>query len=583
MKKTPTSHLTDPPSQSLFERFTAALNWQKIALASYFAFWGIYFTLFWSEAVFYDAQGNLVAGHVNIWGDWAVHFTMATAMAQRGLVGLTSPLIIGHPFSYPFVSDYISALLVRIGVPLLPAFTIPSFIFSMFLVVVLYFFYRAVFKSRKVAVVSSLIFLLNGGLGFAYFLNDILTSPHPLTTLINPAHEYTRMDQEWIRWISVIDSMVIPQRAFTLGFPIAVLALLLIWKVFFDGERSHRWLMIIGAGALLGFLPIIHTHSFLAVFVVLACWSLTDLMVLHRQKLMHRLLEWAVLAGTTALIALPLISIYFLRNVSTGHFYSWYPGWLARDAHQNWLWFWWQNWGMTPYLAVLGVLMLIRDSGKKWKKWLLSLPFFLLFASANLILFQPWPWDNTKIIVWSALGFAGLSGYVVVRLTTIHLRWPIIESAKKALIPFLFLMLIASGGVDAYRILRTDLHSYVMYSATDLQLADWVKKNTDAHSIWLTNNHHNHWLFNLTGRQAVMTYPGWLWTQGYTDWMAVQSEERVMYAGGVAAENVLKKYGINYVVVGDLERRDMTPNEIYFDAKYPIVKQLGTTKIYKIR
>jgi hypothetical protein len=583
-----------PPAQeeqSFAEKLWAAVTWKTVSLFSYFLFWIVYFALFWSEAVFYDAQGNFVAGHVNIWGDWAVHFTMATAMAQRGLIGLASPLLIGQPFSYPFVADGISSVLLRMGVPFIPAFTVTSFLFSLLLVVTLYLFYTQLFRSRKVALVSSLIFLFNGGLGFAYFFNDIFHSAVPFFTLLNPPHEYTRIDQEGIRWISVIDSMIIPQRAFALGFSLAVLGLFIVWRVFFAeqswgrGQKSDhlRRAFLALAGVFFGLLPIVHTHSFLAVFVILGCWSVSDLLFFTKKKKVVRVVEWVGLAGITAIISLPLLATYFFHN-ATNNFYTWYPGWLARDSQQNWLWFWWQNWGVTPYLACIGLLMMIRNSGKKYvQKWLLFLPFFILFALANLILFQPWPWDNTKIIVWAALGFSGLAGYVVVRLTTLHLRWPLAEYAKKMLIPFLFFVLIASGGIDAYRILRTDLHSYIMYSADDLKLAEWVKTHTDTHSLWLTNNHHNHWLFNLTGRQSVMTYPGWLWTQGYRDWPAIQDDVKMMYLGDEEAEVLFKKYNINYVVIGDLERRDMMANESYFAAKYPVVYQLNRTQIYKIQ
>jgi uncharacterized membrane protein len=120
-----------------------------------------------------------------------------------------------------------------------------------------------------------------------------------------------------------------------------------------------------------------------------------------------------------------------------------------------------------------------------------------------------------------------------------------------------------------------------MYTATEVELAEWVKANTDPGSIWLTGNNHNHWVFNLTGRQAMMAYPGWLWTQGY-DWRPVESDVRKMYAGGEIALSLIKKYGIDYVVISDSERHLFTANETFFDQEFPVIQQRNTVKIYQI-
>jgi hypothetical protein len=55
----------------------------------------------------------------------------------------------------------------------------------------------------------------------------------------------------------------------------------------------------------------------------------------------------------------------------------------------------------------------------------------------------------------------------------------------------------------------------MLYTATEMQLVEWVKSNTPVDSVWLTDTRHNHWLYNLTGRQVLLAYPGWLWSYGY--------------------------------------------------------------------
>jgi hypothetical protein len=290
---------------------------------------------------------------------------------------------------------------------------------------------------------------------------------------------------------------------------------------------------------------------------------------------------WGVFAVATLLVAIPLWWQFFRHNTTSGSFLHWYPGWLALEYHINWIEFWWLNWGITPILLTIASIWWWQQHRHKTRAWF-ALPFAGLWITANLITFQPWPWDNTKIFIWAWAGMAGLLGWFVVAAW----RHPS-SSFLKIIVRRMFLILVTivmcfSGGMDAYRILRTDLHSYQEYSVAELMAADWVKQTTPVESIWLTGNPHNHWLFNLTGRQAVMTYPGWLWTHGY-DWMQVYQDVPAMYAGNPEiALPLLQKYGVNYVVVSPIEQSLFSVNEQFF-RQFTEVYTDGETRIYKVK
>ncbi len=548
----------------------------------FFSLWIIYFAFFWSNALYFDKLGNFWAGHVNIWGDWAAHFTMATAMSQRGLLLTQSPFLIGAHFSYPFGADLISAFLIKMGMPLILSFVIPSFLFSLLFIICLVIFYKTLFQSSKIALLATTLFLCNGGIGFYYFFRDVFQSSQPWITFLNPLHEYTRIDEEGIRWISVIDSMVIPQRSFALGFSGALLALALIFTLFFKSsiawKKRYRYFAVIGL--LIGFLPILHTHSFLAVFIFLCWWTFYDLFLAQPQVQKKHFLGWIVVAISTSLIAIPLIKIFFITNVNE-NFFQLYPGWMASDFHQNWLIFTWKNWGITPLLAIISFIFLLHKSKLKTVGYLL-LPSFLLFVLANIFLFQPWVWDNTKLLVWFLLGSSGAIAYFLSQFYQLKSHFFPNQKVRMWIVVILFFLLTASGIIDTYRILLVPSHSYMMYSATEMKLAEWAKTNTATNSIWVTGNQHNHWLFNLTGRQSLMTYPGWLWTQGY-NYLPVQHDVENIYKGTPFSLNLLQEYNVNYVVIGESERKDLFANELFFAHSFPVIYQLGTTKIYQIK
>lgn len=549
------------------------LSRSAILVAAFFCFWFGYFALFWSRAIEVSPTGDLMVGHINMWGDWAAHFTMGSAMGYRQLFLSDSPFLLGARFSYPFAANFISAVLIRLGVPFFTAFVFPSFIMSVVLVGALFYFFKTLLSNKVLAVVASLIFLLNGGLGFYYFAQDILASPEPLQTVINPPHEYTRLDDQNIKWISVIDSMVIPQRAFNLGFPIALLALGLIHNAIFH-KTKHPTIKLLLAGIFIGVLPLVHTHSFLAAGIVLCFWFLSDFIRLKKrntESLFLMLRPWIIVGAMSLVLAGPLFYFFFYNQ--TQGFITWHPGWLALDFKMNWLWFWFKNWLITPFLGLAGLIVLIKKTkpSQQLAQTFIWLPFLLIFILANLFLFQPFAWDNTKLLVWSAVGIAGLATIFLHALISTK------KNSLKILAGLLFILTITSGTIDAYWIVRTDLHTYRMYTAEELALAEWVKTQTPANAIWLTGDQHNHWLFNLTGRQTVMTYKGWLWTHGY-EYLPSDQAVRQMYSNPKNRQ-LFEQYGINYVVIGPNERSVWNADFATFANTFTLIH---STKSYQI-
>ncbi len=561
----------------------------------YFSLWTGYFTWFWWHVLAYDETGGLVAGQMNLWADWALHFSLGYAMAERDLLLTESPLLIGHPFGYPFAADLLSALLLRAGADLISAFVVPSLVFSVLLVGGLFYFLKVLFRSDAVAALGASLFLLSGGLGFLEFLKDVVNAPQPWHALLNPAHEYTHLPHLGIKVISVIDSIIVPQRSFTHGVPLALIALGLIHSTLVrvaPGALGRAdWIRLAIAALLLGILPIVHAHSLLAAFVILACWSLGEVLLNRRGTLWQRLLPWVFIVNVTALAALPLMHL-FLGHTLSGSFFRWYPGWYARELGMNWFVFWLRNWGILPLLALagLGLWAARPESGlERGRAILLGLPFFLLFALVNLFLFAPWIWDNTKLLAWSTIGLSGLAAYGCVRLwqgagawLRVKGAWPwrhLAGHGVRAAVLGAGLVSCASGGIDAYWDLRADLHKSIMYTREDLEIARWVRQHTDPRSIWLAGNQHNHWLVNLTGRQPLMAYRGWLWSHGMV-FGHIESDVNVMFA--TADPILLGRYGVDYVVIGPDELANWSVNERAFSERYPLVHSSAVYRIYRV-
>jgi phosphatidylserine synthase len=96
------------------------------------------------------------------------------------------------------------------------------------------------------------------------------------------------------------------------------------------------------------------------------------------------------------------------------------PGLNAKAGLLDWLTMWWRFWGIALPIALVGFALLARH-GKRDKiglEWRLG--FFVgaaaLFALANLVRFQPIPWDNSKLFLWVYLALCALIANLMAHL-----------------------------------------------------------------------------------------------------------------------------------------------------------------------
>ncbi len=506
--------------------------------------WITYLSYFWINAISTDDQGTMLVHQVNIWGDWAAHSTMVSHFLFQGLSDLNGIFLIDTPLSYPFLHNWLNAALSKLsGLHILSSMLLSSWLLSLICVGATIWWYRQRLNSLVTGIVASTLFLMNGGMGWWYWLKD--NSPWPVVS-----DQYTKIPEVPIEWINVVNSMVIPQRAFVLGFPLALLGMGgILWLREQHGiekfSARKQWFIAILSCSVLGLLPLLHTHSFLAAFVILACVTLADLVSSDsRREILSRTGWWSGIAMGVGVVALPIWFLFFGDHISRS-FIQWKPGWYASEDEINWLVFWLLNWGIVPITSLVGSIWM---GLRAWKRkdgieTGLLLSGWVIFALLNLFQFQPFIWDNTKLLVWSSLIFSGVTAWLLVRLKTLA-WWGLSLSV------LIFLSATASSVLDLSWTLQFEDHSYGWYSQSQLSAAEWVIEHTDPDSVWVTHTEHNNWLYTLTGRQTLLTYEGWLWTHGY-DYMPIKQDYQTMLRNpdGERARELYAEYGVDYIVV----------------------------------
>lgn len=540
----------------------------------YFGFCFFYLLWFWTHAFQFSDQG-VMSGHENIWADGAAHLTMISGFGYQSLFPSQSPFLAGYPYSYPFVINWLSGLLVRFGLSIFVSFALVSFVVNLSSLVALFFLANKVLKSKKVAVFASIIYLSNGGIGFFYYLQNVWHSNDKLESLINPFRYVTHIPEWHLHYINLVHSMFMTQRSFSLGLFSGLIILILVIELI-----EKKWLTnfkLLTLILLIGILPIIHTHTFLSLFFLISVLIGINLLPFLWQqrtkklgkKLFFQLILITIFSGG---LSITMTKLFLSDNVSSS-FIRFLPGWYAAEDGVNWFYFWWLNWGITPLVWLVATFKLIKE---KNEQILLSFSLggLLIFMLVNLVIWQPNIFDNTKLLAWSSL------------TSSLSIAWLLGQNwqknqLKKIAVVLIFFLIICSGLIEIYRVARIDLHSHLMYSTEELALVKWTINNTDSSSTWLTSDQHNHWLNSLSGRKHLMAYRGWLWTHGY-DYKAVEADMSVMFAQPQSASDLFDKYQIKYIVIGPHEKREwqIDPRELNKIAK--LIKQTENYQIFQL-
>jgi hypothetical protein len=234
-------------------------------------------------------------------------------------------------------------------------------------------------------------------------------------------------------------------------------------------------------------------------------------------------------------------------------------------------WFWLKNTGLFWPLLLVALLSPLALRGRVR---LLMAPFVLLFLVANVIKFQPWDWDNSKLLVFWYMASAVAVGALLVRLARAHLLGGVLAAA-------IWLSLVASGVLSLLQFLPPQGLAYLWFSSEEVQLAAQVRAQTAAKAVFVTGEEPNNPIADLAGRPVLMSYPGWLWSYGI-NYERRQADIARIYKGGPASLSLLSQYHVDYIVIGPNERTAFQPDVNYFNTQFRLLLRTPHYDIYAV-
>ena len=113
-----------------------------------------------------------------------------------------------------------------------------------------------------------------------------------------------------------------------------------------------------------------------------------------------------------------------------------------------------------------------------------------------------------------------------------------------------------------------------------MQIATAFRGISDPDDLVLCSDHHHHWVPSLSGRPVLLGYRGWLMSYGF-DYRGVERDVRTMLAGKPGAAELLERYEVEFVVIGETEHRDYGADEQYFLDRHDLVLEEAGYKVFQ--
>lgn len=587
------------------------------------------FMLFWghllhTHTLLPNADGGIDAGQCT-YGDMNMHLGFITSIAVQGSFPPDYSIMPGVRLAYPFLSDSISSSLYLFGCSLRFAYILPMIFAMGQIFCCVYLFAQSLFRSRGKSMLTLLLYFLNGGFGFVYFISWAREQSYTFSDIFTGFYlTPTNLVNQNIRWVNVIADMFLPQRATLFGYAVLFPTLWLLYRAAFHNRREYFPL----AGFFAAALPMIHTHSFLSAGIVSAVWLLlwllvrtlpktgirlpklisggtislvflvimcllqrldrqtkitaTGLMItglsifiaaviygiyllirfLRRHDCRKLLFSWGFYLLPILAFALPQLLFWTFGQVSEGGFVRGYFNWGNQGDFYPW--FYVKNIG-APLLLICGGICACRRKGVR-----LFLPALFLWWLGELIVFTPNTYDNNKLLYVAYLLLClGAADYGV----DLYEKVKTIKGMRLFTASFLFLCAFSA----VLTLGREWVSNYQLYNPAQTALAEYVLENTPTDAVFLTTNRHNNEIASLTGRNIVCGSDSFLYFHGL-DTSERKNDLRLMFESPGEHLDLYEKYNVSYVVISSFERGNYHIEESDFRELFtPVYSEKGAT------
>ena len=496
----------------------------------------LFFVLFETRMLQQRADG-LYSGGTSQY-DMAFHIAISTSFLYGRNFPPTYPVLPPEPLLYPPLPDFLTAALVSGGLSFHAALVVTGVTLATVIAVIFYSLAARLIGSMQrraaphaAAAIATALFLLNGGYAF--------------------------VSDTQLRWTNILVDGFLPQRTSLFGIPSALLVFGvfgIVWSRLEERRREawSEWRLLAAAGLLTAALPLFHAHSYLALCLVSAF-----LFILQPRPI------WVAFWVPAVLPAIGYLATA-ASHLNRGDNFRLQPGWLATGA-TSWPLALLENFGLPLLLLIPAWL----SAPAGWRRFYLA--FVALLGVALVLVFSPNDTDNLKLIVYWFAATSVLIG-----------RWLANLAKRPTGFAVAAALMIASVSPAAVQIVREPTTQARMFTPAEQEVAEFVRHHTRPDALFLTAPTLHHAIVSLGGRATLRGPTSWLWSHGY-NFRSREADVRRIYAGASDAAQLLDRYHVDHVYVGEAERQDLRANDEFFAARFPLLYDNAGIRIYDTR
>ncbi|MBF0516919.1 MAG: hypothetical protein HQK97_07340 [Nitrospirae bacterium] len=486
----------------------------------------------------------------------AYHMSMVSSFANHMGFPPLNPQCAWQPLSYHYLVDFHSAVLHISGLPLYLSVEIPQILFSFALAGLVCHFYKTILEEEGKALFAAMFFV-GGHIGFFNLLFAAVGFPAAVTTFDGSswAGIKEQMLFSFMNFLNITINFFQPQRPFLFGFPMSLIILSSLYDTLVKHDEINYW-RLMTVSLLTGLLPLFHVHSFMVVAPVV-CVSAFYLCPDRRRT-----------ASALLPVLLGVIQIWLILSGPKGANYSGFDvhtlgGGLREMMVLNSaliarILFWIRAAGAPLILGTAAAYLYFRQNRDfsciSGSKNIFLMVFLIVncsyFIIINFYRFTPNWGDSNKFFLYLSLCMSIFMGSIA---------WGIFNSGGVATKSAVIATIMAAGvlpqAVEHYAIFFTK-PSGVLYTGCDVKAAQWIKANTAANAVFLTDNGIVHFVAPLTGRAVVDG--AYNRETGYAN---PERENEIKKIFSTAEAWLIKKYNIDFIVVSRYERAAFAVND----------------------
>ena len=590
----------------------------------------------------YQTPEGIYTGLDNNIGDLPFHVSIISSFVYGDNFPPQHTEFAGVRLTYPFLTDFVAAIFQRAGASLEGALFWQNFALGLSLVGLLHHWASALTRDRMAALMTPTLVLLSGGLGWWVFFGEALGGKGFAELLGRLPHDYTIMGHLGYRWGNAVTALLVPQRGFLLGIPLALVVWSLWWRAAgglgteevrsesegrkgrekVEGGRkgagkrkrelrkkedgrafagaverastlslpfgflpvvSPRVRTMVAAGVIAGLLPLAHAHSFAVMMLTGGCLALLSLLRRGQAEAGEVETGKSELAQSLA----PWAAFFAVALVLAAPQLLYATRGSGMNAGSFVAWeFGWYNESQNVvwfWLKNTGFFIPLLAIALALRGRLVSERLFYFYLPFTLCFIIP---NLLKLSPWiwdniKVLFYWWIASAPLVALLLSRLWRSGIAARAGALA--LLLGLTLAGGLDVWRV-ASGVSEHRVFDRDGVAFAELVKRETSPRSLVLHAPTYNDPVY-LTGRRTFLGYPGHLGSHGL-DYRPREDELKRIYAGSPDAARLIAERNVEYVVLSPLVLSEVPKyggrvNESFFERNFQRIGEAGGYRLYK--